>query len=92
MLIGGKASSVLYAVYMVIPFACIIAYVALGFLHPMALLCLVAAVPAWRNFKKACTYDKVGIQAMSGLDQASAKLQLVFSVLLSAGLFISVLL
>ena len=92
MLIGGKASSVLYAIYMVIPFVCIIAYVASGFLHPMALLCLVAAIPAWKNFKQACTYDKVGIQAMSGLDQASAKLQLAFSVLLAAGLFISVLL
>ena len=31
MLIGGKASSVLYAVYMVIPFVCIIAVVAAGF-------------------------------------------------------------
>lgn len=92
MLIGGKASSILYAVYMAIPFVCIIAYVVSGFLHPMALLCLVAAIPAWKNFKQACTYDKVGIQAMSGLDQASAKLQLAFSVLLATGLFISVLL
>ena len=92
MLIGGKASSVLYAVYMVVPFVCVIASVVAGLLHPMALLCLVAAIPAWKNLKKACTYDKVGIEAMSGLDQASAKLQLVFSVLLSAGLFISVLL
>lgn len=91
MLIGGKASSVLYAVYMVIPFVCVAAAVVAGLLHPMALLCFVAAIPAWKNLKKACTYDKVGIEAMSGLDQASAKMQLVFSVLLSAGLFLSVL-
>jgi 1,4-dihydroxy-2-naphthoate octaprenyltransferase len=91
MLIGGKAASVLYAAYMVIPFACIIAAVATGQLHFMALLCLVAAIPAWKNFRQACTYDKAGLDAMKGLDQASAKLQLVFSVLLSAGLVFSVL-
>ena len=91
MLIGGKVASVLYAAYMVIPFACIIAAVATGQLHFMALLCLVAAIPAWKNFRQACTYDKAGLDAMKGLDQASAKLQLVFSVLLSVGLFLSVL-
>lgn len=89
MLIGGKASSVLYAAYMVIPFLCIIGAVAVGRLHPMALLCLVAAIPAWKNLKQACGYNKLGIEALKGLDQGSAKLQMAFSVLLSAGLFIS---
>ena len=92
MLIGGKASSVLYAAYMVIPFVYVAFAVGTGQLHPMALLCLVAAIPAWKNLRQACTYDKVGIEAMKGLDQGSAKLQMAFSVLLSAGLFISVLL
>ena len=92
MLIGGKASSILYAVYMTIPFICIITAVIAGWLHPLALLCLVAAIPASKNFNQACKYDKLGLEAMKGLDQASAKLQLVFSVLLSAGLFLSVLL
>lgn len=92
MLLGGKVSSVLYAIYMVIPFLSVIVYVALGLLHPMALICLVAAIPAWKNLRQACTYDKAGLDAMKGLDQGSAKLQLAFSVLLSAGLFISVLL
>jgi len=89
MLIGGKASSILYSVYMVIPFLCVIGAVAVGRLHPMALLCLVAAIPAWKNLKQACGYDKLGIEALKGLDQGSAKLQMAFSVLLSAGLFIS---
>ena len=92
MLIGGKASSVLYAVYMVIPFVSVAAAVIAGLLHPAALLCLVAAIPAWKNLRQALTYDKLGLNAMKGLDQASAKLQLLFSVLLSAGLFVSVLL
>ncbi|MBR5661880.1 MAG: prenyltransferase [Bacteroidales bacterium] len=89
MLIGGKASSVLYAAYMVIPFLCVIVAVSVGRLHPMSLISLVAAIPAWENFKRACGYNKLGIEAMKGLDQASAKLQMAFSVLLSAGLFIS---
>ena len=92
MLIGGKASSILYAVYMVIPFVSVAAAVIAGLLHPAALLCLVAAIPAWKNLRQALTYDKLGLNAMKGLDQASAKLQLLFSVLLSAGLFVSVLL
>ncbi|MBQ6286160.1 MAG: prenyltransferase [Bacteroidales bacterium] len=92
MLIGGKASSVLYAAYMVIPFLCVIVAVGVGRLHPMSLICLVAGIQAWQNFKQACGYDRLGLEAMKGLDQASAKLQMTFSVLLSAGLFISVML
>lgn len=92
MLIGGKASSVLYAVYMVIPFVAVGLAVIFGLLHPMALLCFVAVIPAWKNLKQACTYDKVGIDAMKGLDQGSAKLQMAFSVPLAIGLFLSVLL
>ena len=89
MLIGAKASSVLYRIYMVIPFVCIIASVAAGWLHPLALLSLVAAVPAMKNFKKAGLYDKDGLEAMKGLDQASAQLQLAFSGPLSVGLLIA---
>ena len=92
MLIGGKASSVLYAVYMVVPFVYMIVAAATGQVHWLSLLCLVAAVPAWKNLRQACTYDKVGLDAMKGLDQATAKLHMVFSLALSAGLFLSVLL
>ena len=91
MLIGGKASSVLYAVYMVIPFVFMAVAVATGQLHPMALLCLVAAIPAWKNLRQALTYDNNGLEAMKGLDQASAKMQMAFSLPLSLGLFLSVL-
>lgn len=92
MIIGGKASSVLYCCYMVLPFLCVIVSVICGWMHPLALLCLLAAVPAWKNLQKAATYDQVGLEAMSGLDQGSAKLQMAFSGLLSIGLFIAGLL
>ncbi len=92
MTLGGKASSVLYRVYMVLPFLCVLLSVALGWLHPLSLLCLLAAVPAWKNFRQAGGYDERGIEAMKGLDQGSARLQLIFSGLLSLGLLIAGLL
>ena len=92
MAIGPKASSILYRVYMIIPFLCVIVSVFAGWLHPLALLCLLASVPALKNYKKASGFDKEGLEAMGGLDQASAKLQMAFSGLLSIGLIIAGLL
>ena len=91
MLIGGKASAVLYRIYMAVPFVSVIAAVIAGLVSPCALVCLVAAIPAWKNFMAASHYDEKGIETMAGLDQASAKLQLVFSGLLSIGLFVAAL-
>lgn len=89
MLLGGKTSACLYKVYMVIPFLAVIAAVAFGWLSPLALLSLLAAVPAAKNFKAASLYKEKGISAMDGLDIGSAQLQLAFSGLLSIGLFIA---
>lgn len=92
MLIGLKASSILYCIYMVVPFAWVNVAVATGQLHYLSLLCLVAVIPAFKNLKQASQYNKLGLDAMKGLDQASAKLQMAFSLPLSLGLFLSVLL
>ncbi|MBP5211203.1 MAG: prenyltransferase [Bacteroidales bacterium] len=89
MLIGEKPSSVLYCVYMVIPFICIIAAVAAGYLHYLALVSLLAFIPALKNIKQASQYDRKGLEAMKGLDQASAQLQLAFSGLLSLSLIVA---
>lgn len=91
MILGGNISATLYQVYMIIPFVAVICAVVLGWLSPFALLCLPAAIPAWKNFKAASQYSKIGTEAVAGLDQATAKLQLAFSGLLSAGLFIAAL-
>ena len=92
MLLGGRRSAGLYRIYMAVPFVCVVAAVIGGLLSPFALLCLGALVPAAKNFKAASNFEQKGIRTMEGLDQASAKLQLIFSGLLSAGLFIAALL
>lgn len=89
MLLGAKASSILYRVYMVLPFLCIVVSVCVGWLHPLALICLIAAVPAWKNFAQAGQFAQKGLDAMNGLDQGSAQMQLVFSGLLSLGLLVA---
>lgn len=89
MLLGERASSVLYRVYMVLPFLCVAAAVAAGWLPLLALICLLAALKALQNFKQAATYPTAGREAMKGLDFRSSQLQLQFSLLLAAGLFIS---
>lgn len=92
MKIGLKASAVLYRCYMILPFVCLLTSVIVGWLHPLSLLSFIAAVPAQKNYRQAKTFDVKGLEAMKGLDQASAKLQLAFSGLLSIGLFIAGLL
>ena len=89
MLLGAKASSILYRVYMVLPFLCIVVSVCVGWLHPLALICLIAAIPAWKNFARAGHFAQKGLDAMKGLDQGSAQMQLVFSGLLSLGLLLA---
>ena len=89
MLLGLPKSATLYRCYMVIPFICVAVYILCGLTHPLAALSLVAAVPAWKNQKQAATYPQNGLEAMKGLDQASAQMQLAFSGLLSIGLIVA---
>ncbi len=92
MLIGLRKAANLYRCYMLIPFICVIVYIACGLMHPLAAISLLAAIPAWKNQKQAATYPQNGLEAMKGLDQATAQMQLMFSGLLSLGLFIAGLL
>lgn len=88
MILGARTSCVLYCIYMILPFAAVVAAVFMGMLHPLSLLCVVAALPAGKNFSRAASYNRQGLEAIKGLDRDSAKLQLVFSGLLSLGLIL----
>ena len=89
MVIGEKASVVLYCCYMVLPFLCVVAAVMAGLLPPLALICLVAGFKAYHNFRQAASYKNIGREAIKALDLNSAQLQLQFSLMLAVGLIIS---
>lgn len=89
MQIGGKASSWLYCFEVLFPFAWIAICVICGILPYWLLLVLLAFKPAMDNAKKAMRYPHEGMQAIIGVDEQTAKLQLMFSLLLTVSLILS---
>lgn len=89
MVLGEKASAYLYVVYMILPFACVIGAIVLGFLPWTSLTCLLAAPVALKNAQAAAGYFSKGREALLGLDQKTAQLHMMFSLLLALGLLIA---
>lgn len=89
MLIGIKAAARLYIAYVIVPFVCVLVSVSVGRLPWLSLLCFIALRPAIRNVRTVKQYVDKGKDAMMGLDQKTAQLQLVFSVFLTLGLVIA---
>lgn len=87
--LGAERSVKLYIAYQIIPFAWVALCVILGLIPWTALLCLAAFIAAWGNIRQAKQFKVAGIEAMKGLDLSSTKLQLIFSLPLSIGLFIA---
>lgn len=87
--LGAEKSAKLYIAYQIIPFAWVALCVIFGLMPWTALLSLVAFAAALGNIRQASKFKTVGIEAMKGLDLCSAKLQLIFSLTLSIGLFIA---
>lgn len=89
MLLGGRRSMVLYCLEILIPFVWVAAGAVCGVFPWWALLVLVALKPALDNVKKAMGYKEKGMEAVVGLDELTAKLQLMFSLMLFAGTLIA---
>lgn len=89
MLMGKRASAVIYCLEVILPFVWVIGCVIYGSMPVWSLLVLVALKPALDNAKKAAALPKEGMNAVCGLDEATAKLQLMFSLLLSISFFVS---
>ena len=85
MLIGERASVKLFLAYMVIPYVVVIGFCIAGLLPWMSLVCLISAPVAYKNARAAYGWFGKGREAMIGLDQKTAQVHLIFSVLLSAG-------
>ena len=92
MMLGEKVSVNLYIAYMIIPYFCILAACLADALPLWSLLSFLSLPAAYKNVKAALRYREIGREAMIGLDQKTARLHLIFSVLLSAGLVLAALL
>ncbi len=92
MILGKKTSAYLYCFEVVFPFVWVIAAIVAGAMPVWSLLVLVALKPAIDNARKAMASLTQGLKALIGVDELTAKLQLIFSLLLTVSLFVSALL
>ena len=89
MKIGIKRSVYLYCMELIIPYLWVIGCVVCGYLPWWSLLVLVAIKPAYDNINRANSRLKGNSEAFAILDEASAKLQLMFSLLLIVSFVVS---
>lgn len=82
MCVGGKVSTVLYCLEMLVPFVWVIVCTVLDILPGWSILVIAAAKMAFDNARQALRYNKEGMKALVGVDEKTAQLQLAFSVLM----------
>ena len=73
------------------PYCWLLAIVLLGMVSPWALAAVITLPLAIGNCKKMLSCRTEGIKAIAKLDEATAKLQLAFSLTLTIGLIIEAL-
>lgn len=92
MKIGWKKSVMVYNFEVIFPFFWVLSCV-LGKIFPWwTLLVFLAAFPALLNVRTAIRYRAEGTSAITGLDEGTAKLQMIFSLALSLAFVIAGLL
>ncbi|MBR3801626.1 MAG: prenyltransferase, partial [Rikenellaceae bacterium] len=89
MQLGRRISKGVYAFEVLVPFALIATYVVLGMLPAWALLTLVAVAPAWQGARDMLRHDDASTEIIANLDERTAKLQLVFSLLFTIAFVIA---
>lgn len=83
MTVGAQASMAVYYVEVLFPFVWIAGCAAAGIFPWWTLLVLPALVPAVGNVRLMASYSVRGMEGISRLDELTAKLQLLFSLLLT---------
>lgn len=89
MQLGGPASVVVYCLEILLPFAWLLGCAAFGLMPWWALLAWAALLPAAGNVRQAVRYFHDGGAALANLDEFTAKLQLLFGLLLSLSFLIA---
>ena len=89
MRLGEKTSVWLYCIEILFPYLWISGCVIWGVLPVWTLLAWISVIPAVRNAMTAYRFFKEGSAAISNLDEATAKLQLLFSLSVAAAFVVS---
>ena len=92
MTLGGKASMYVYCAEVLFPFGWIAGLIAAGTLPLWTLLVMPALVPAIGNVRVVSRFPGKGESAIAGLDEMTAKLQLLFSLLFTLSFVVAGLL
>ncbi len=91
-ILAGRSESIkIYIFEIIMPYCWILIMVLLGLESPWTLLAIISLPLAIKNSKKMLSCKTEGIKAIANLDEATAKLQLAFSLTLSIGLIIEAL-
>ncbi len=88
MLLGLKASVQLYAFEVLFPFVAVIATIMCGWLPWYSVIVLFALPKAWKCARVVLDSPKKGMETLVMHDAATSQLQLMFSLLLAASLFV----
>lgn len=89
MLAGKRASAFIYCMEVTVPFVWVAICIIYNSMPLWSLIVLLALKPAIDNSRKALLFPKEGMQAVVGVDEATAKLQLMFSLLLVVSFFVA---
>ena len=91
LLTGRPAAINVYLLELLLPYCWLLATALLGFISPWTLVSLITLPLALGNCKKMLSCRTEGITAIARLDEATAKLQLAFSLTLTIGLIVEAL-
>lgn len=89
MMMGQTTSAVLYCAEVLIPFFWMLLLAVLGIVSWWTSLVWLVFPLSMKNVRTMMSYRQGGVAAFARLDEASAQLQLAFSLLLSVGLLLS---
>lgn len=92
MALGVQWSARLFVGYQVLPYLWVVLCAACGLMPWTVLIALLSLPVAIGNMRKALGYNVSGREALVGLDLCCAKLQLLFSLTLAAGLLLALFL
>ena len=92
MRLGGRVSVWLYCIEILLPYVWLAVCAAAGLFPLWTLLVWLTVIPAIMNVRMAAGYFSDGPSAIASLDEATAKLQLLFSLVLTLSFVIAGLL